>query len=431
MELSRIISGEMYYYFDVAYCGMRQELTFDEDIDGRILKEALLKTQKVHPYLKWTVEEKSGDFFFKDTDIDATLIEGNKDIVLGTDELDGHLIAFLYYGNILRMVLYHGLLDGVASKRVMETLLYFYFSIKDGHEYKTDNIMVKEAEDGCDYFEEAYEKEIPAFKEIDAPSDIPSEDEIFRFSEHEKVDDTSYVQCIRIPDTEFMSFVKENGTSPAAAFAVLISQTIQKMYPENKKQVKINVPVNLRSVLGVDNTFRNMTGDVSIYYDPNKFLDLDMKQQCQSARKMLKEKMSPDSLLSIAKSQTDFLGMTKDLKSYDAKYDLYSNIPLPPSDSIFISYIGKLNADSYDKHITDASLISGARDGILFNIYDCGGNFVLTTMKQGTLKGFSDTFCDHLKSYGLKAEATAEKQIKLNYVALRERLSLKGKRLYD
>lgn len=431
MNLSRIISGQMYFYFDVAYCGMRQELTFDEDIDGRILKEALLKTQKVHPYIKWTIEEKNGEFFYKDTDTDVTLIEGNKDIVLGTDEFDGHLIGFVYYGNKLRMVLYHGLSDGVSSKRIMETLLYHYYSIKDGCEYKSDNILVKEAFEGCEYYAEPYEKDIPPFTKNDGPLDDPSEDEIFRFSQHEAVDTTSYVQCIRITDKAFMSFVKENETSPAAAFAVLISQTIQKMYPGNKKQIKINVPVNLRNVLGVTYTFRNTTGDVAIYYDPDKLMQLDIKDQCKSMRQRLKEKMAPDNLLSVAKSQVDFLNMTAGLNGYDARYDMYSSIPLPPSDSIFISYIGKLNADSYEKHITDASIVSGARDGIVFNIYDCGGDFFLTCMKKGSLKDFSDAFCKHLKTYGLEANTMPEKKIKLNYVALRERLSLKGKRLYD
>lgn len=431
MELSRIISGEMYFYFDGAYCGMRQELTFDEDIDGNVLKEALLKTQKVHPYLKWTIEEKDGEFFYKDTDTDTTLIEGNKDIVLGTDEFDGHLIGFLYYGNKLRMDLYHGLTDGVSSKRIMETLLYHYFSIKDGCEYKADNILIKEADEKCGYFDEPYEKEIPPFTPNDTPFAAPPEDEIFRFSEHEEADAKSYVQCIRISDKDFMSFVKENDSSPAAAFAVLISQTIQKMYPDNKKQVKINVPINLRSVLGVDYTFRNTTGDVAIYYDPDKLFKLDIKDQCKAMRTSLKEKMARDNLLSVAKSQVDFLGMSKGYKGYDAKYDMYSSIPLPPSDSIFISYIGKLNADSYDKHITDFSLISGARDGIVFNIYDCGGDFFLTSIKKGSLKGFSDAFCEHLKTYGLDARVMPEKEIKLKYVALRERLSLKGKRLYD
>lgn len=425
MELAKIISGEMYFYIDAAYCGMRQEFTLDEPVSGEILKKALLKTQEVHPYLAWTVIEKDGYFYYRDTGRDAILLSGSKPPVLGTDELHRQLAAILYYDNKIRMDLYHGLMDGVASKRVMETLLYYYFSIKDDTPYQAENIMLDKAEGNPARFAEPFEKEVQAPARAAVDDAVPA-DHVFRFSEHEAKDERSFVQYVKIKSDAFMDFVRTNETSPAAAFGVLISHAIQRLYPDNEKQIRINIPVNFRDALGVSETFRNTTGDVAIYYDPAALATLSVKEQCARLRAGLKEKMRSENLLAVAAAQMDFLKMTAEYEGFDAKNAFYAKLPLPPSDSVFISYIGKVNAGAYDQHITDVSYVSGARDGIVFNIYDSGGYFNLTMMKKGSLQPFTHALCEAARDVRLEVLALPEEEFSNEYVALRESLSLKG-----
>lgn len=424
MEQTKIISGEMYFYFEGAYCGMQQEITLDEEVSGEILKEALLKTQEVHPYLTWTVVEKDGYFYYRETGCDAVLLEGSKPPVLGTDEYNRQLVAILYYDNKIRMDLYHGLMDGVASKRVIETLLYYYFSIKDGVEYDVENIMLTPPGEDEGRFAEPFAVKLTVPDEAVPPVEVPA-DRVFRFSEHEEKDERSFAQYVKVKSDVFMDFVKSNATSPSSAFAVLLSHAIQKLYPDNDKQIRINIPVNLRDALDVPHTFRNTTGDVAIFFDPVAMSSMTIGEQCAMLRSSLKERMKKDNLLAVAAGQMDFLDMTAKYESFEAKSNFYGNLSLPPSDSIFISYVGKINAGSYDKHITDVLSVSGARDGIVINIFDSGGYFNLTMMKKGSMKSFTQALCETAGEFGLEILTQPEYEFANEYVAIRESLSLK------
>ena len=417
----------MYFYFDGAFTVMRKELSLDEPVDDKILYLALEKTNKVHPYLSWTVKEKDGDFYFEDTKKPATLICGTDQAKLGSPETDMHLAAVLYSDNKICLDLYHGLLDGVAAKRVLETLLLYYFSQKDGVEYDSRDVMTKTDPDASELFMEPFEEPIAcddsAISEEDPPKDI------FRFSEYEKASSDDHYQRIGISSDDFMKFVRDKGATPASALSVLICHAIQEMYPDNKKTIKINIPINLRDALGCRQTFRNTTGDVPLYFDPASMSTLKMEEQCSLLRKALKDSLRPENQRRIARSQMDFLKMTSGYKEYGSRYDFYGSIPVPPSDSVFISYIGRFNGGPYVEHIRDASLISGARDGMVFNIYDCGGKFHVSMIKKGSIAAFTKAFLKVLKDIGVSAEASPENDFKLQYVPLRENLGLDFKKI--
>ncbi len=416
----------MYFYFDGAFTVMRKELSLDEPVDGQILSRALKKTSMVHPYLTWTVKEKDGDFYFEDTERPATLICGTDNADLGSSKTDMHLAAVLYQDNRICLDLYHGLLDGVAAKRVLETLLLFYFSEKDNVEYDTPEVMTGMVPDASGLYAEPFENRIE--DDTDLPDETAEPGEIFSFSEYEEASSDNHYRRIGIPSNDFMKFVKEKGATPASALSVLICHAIQEMYPDNKKPIKINIPINLRSALNCEQTFRNTTGDVPLYFDPAVMSSMRMEEQFSILRRALKDSLRPENQRRIAASQMDFLKMTSQYKDYASKYGFYSSIPVPPSDSVFISYIGRFNGGSYVEHIRDASLISGARDGMVFNIYDCGGKFHVSMIKKGSIEAFSKAFINVLKAIGVSAEASSETVFKLHYIPLRENLGLDFKK---
>ncbi len=419
----RIRSGEMYFYFDGAYTEMRKELTLDEEIDGKILKEALAKTREVHPCLTFTVREKEGDFFYVDTGKEPTLIRGFGHPDLGSPDTDMHLCAFLYEENRLCLSMYHGLIDGVAAKRILETLLYFYYSDRDGVTYEPRNVMTDRTPDPAVILKEPFGEKIPGEEAEDRTAQVP-EEEIFRFSDHEEPGQTMFYQRLSLPSDGFMEFVRANETTPAPAFASLIGNAIRTLYPDLSQTVKINIPVNLRDAIGCGETFRNATGDVPLYLSYAMMKEKSLKEQCGYLRCELKDRLRPENQRSIARSQTEFLDLTAAYRDYDSRHRFYGNIPIPPSDSVFISYIGRFNGDSYVEHVKEAALLSPARDGIVFNIYDCGGRFHVSMIKNGSLSAFTDAFLSCSRALGIRAEAEPEKAFKLAYIPLRENLGL-------
>lgn len=421
MNLTRIISGEMYYYIDGAYVGMRMEISLDHVIDADVLSRALNETVRVHPYLTWTVREEDGYFYFCESDRPAVLYTKDNAPAPGTADIGKQLVVFTYYDNKLCMEFFHGLMDGVASKRVMETLLYFYFSIRDGIDYKKDGIYSEIADEDAKIYAEPFETRPDAES---ANTDENTDPDIFRFSDHETCDNRSMIQRIKIPSDRFMDFVHTNNTSPSVMFSVLICHAIRKLYPDDRRAIKVNIPVNLRDALGCTDTFRNATGDTALYFDTAQLNEARIEEECRIFRMRLKDKLKTDNLKNMALKQMDFLSLTASMKGYKEKHDFYDSLPLPASDSVFISYIGKQNGDSYIRHVTDCALISGARDGIVFNITDCGGYFNITMIKKGSIEAFAKEFAKITLDLGIPSQVYDEEEFSLRYVPLRESIGL-------
>lgn len=425
----KIVSGEMYYYYDAACAGIQMHIFLDEPVNGQILQQAVKRTEKVHPYLTWTVREKDGDFYYHETGAEMMVIHGENYPVLGNKDCNGQLAAVTYWENGICLVFYHGLMDGVAARRVLETLTYFYFSIKDGKEYDKDGIMTEAADTYPTLFAEPYaqkyETDLKTEQVLQQENSSMPNDLFSLVGKKENIGKENVIQILRVPSAQFMNYSKTNKTSPSIAFAILLCQSIQKLYPENKKYIRINIPISLRDALGLPDTFRNTTGDVALFMDPSWLKEMKTEELGAKLRAELKEKMNPERLKCVANQAMDFLSMTGKYKTFNERFELYKTLPPPVADTIFISYMGRLNTSGYSDHIKGCDVASMPREGFVFNIYDCGGFFNIVLTKNGTDRLCADAFISVCEENGMEATLAYQRSYHLEYVAIRETLGLK------
>ena len=424
----KIVSGEMYYYFSGAYEGIQMQIHLKEKVDGDILKEALKETLKVHPYLSWTVEEKNADFYYKETGKNVALINSEKYPKLGGEDLFGQLAAVVYYEKRIGLVFYHGLIDGVGARRALETLVYFYFCIKDGKEYPCDGIMTKPASEyptlNAEPYSHKYDVDPDIVKAMHDEANNMPKDVFSLVGQKENVGDTNVIQVIKIPNYQFMDYSRSHNMSPSIALSLLICKAIQTMHPDNKNKIRVNIPISLRDALGISDTFRNTTGDVALFIDPEDLKAENFDKAAIRARQELKNKMNSMRLQNMANEAMDFLKMTGEYKTFKDRAALYENLPSPTADTIFISYMGKLQTSEYGDMIEGCDVASMPRDGFVFNIYDCGGCFNIVLTKKGTDASFAENFVNVCKEINLDAILAYSREYKLEYVSIREKLNL-------
>lgn len=424
----RIISGEMYFYYEAAYKGLPMQIFLDEAVDEKILKKALEKTKDVHPYLAWTASEKDGDIFLEDTGDDIALVCGEVFPILGGENLGGKLAAVVYYENCISLHFYHGLIDGVASKRALETTLYFYYCIKDNKEYDADKVMKLKSDCFPTMFEEPFKKKISVDEELiqkvkkekqDAPKKLFS-----LVGKKENCGSEDVIQTVIIPSVSLLKFSKDNKTSPSVAIAMLSCLAIMKLYPKAQDMIRVNIPISLRDALGVSDTFKNTTADATLYFDP-LWLETDTLTQIgERLRKDLKEILQPDRLRLMADDAMDFLDMAANKKSFCERKAFYESITPPIADTILVSYMGKVNGGSYTEHITMAQMITIPRDGMVINVLDGGQNFAITILKHGTDQSFADAFLSVCHNNNMGAELKINKVYKLSDVVIKSTLGL-------
>ena len=62
---------------------------------------------------------------------------------------------------------------------------------------------------------------------------------------------------LRANSEDFMAFVKENGTSPSVAMAMLVGEAVAAVHPERDAPVQAQMPISTRRMIGCDETFKN------------------------------------------------------------------------------------------------------------------------------------------------------------------------------
>ena len=441
----RIQSGEMYFYYDSVLAGIEYRVYLDETVSGSILKEALRKTKTVHPYLTWNVREDRGDFYYVAADEEILLSAGNRFPALGTGDALGRLAAVIYYDNVIGFSFFHGLLDGLAAKRVLESIVYFYFCGKDSKAYPQEQVMTKAATEYETLTMEPYAKRYAAFTDkpgadtgiTDKPgadtafTDKPGIDagesaeddnettELFSLlNMPENSGDKDVIQVIRLQSSRLMEYSRSNNASPSIAMGLLAAKAIQSLHPDNTKTIRINIPVNIRDALNIPDTFKNTTSDVALYVKPSELCGENIRQTGERLRGELKRKMDPDAFRAIANATMDFLDTAAAHKDYKSRFDFYNSLTAPTADTIFISYMGKFNANGYSEHIKGCDGASMPRDGFVFNIYDCGGNFNMSLIKRGLDTSYADAFIKVCTDEGIDAALVRNEEYELARVYL-------------
>ena len=451
---TRIKSGEMYFYYDSAHAGITMQVYLDQKVDGAILDKALEKVLIVHPYLTWTVNEENGDFYLSGpapgagSDIKCgkgsriSLTAGERFPELGfhctglscgstcgsSDDSrpapTPYLASVRYCENTIGLSFFHGLMDGLAAKRVMETILYFYFCEKESVCYPSDGIMVKPADEYPSLFTEPYDGKYPlSSSPISAPSFGPSD--LFSLAGMpENSGNERVIQVARIPSDRLMVYCRRNEMTPSIAIGLLAVRAIQALHPENKKIVRINIPVSIRDSLGIPDTFKNATSDVALYVDPVRLASFgdgkEMRTLGEELKKELKEQLSHDRLRGSANAAMDFLALAAQNRSYKARYAFYNSLTPPTADTIFISYMGKLNAAGYGKHLAGCDCATMPRDGFVFNILDCGESFNISLIKYGTDSTYINTFLNVCYLENFQAELVRNEAYSQERVYIRD-----------
>ena len=138
----RLRSGMMYYYSDIAARSLVTKLVLKDDVLEEVLVYALKQTVKRHPHITRSLREENGNFYMVDNDRPISVLKKDTGLVLGGKEANYHLYGITYNSNVLRIYWYHGLMDGMASQRVLETLLYYYFCKKNEKDYEPEGIWL-------------------------------------------------------------------------------------------------------------------------------------------------------------------------------------------------------------------------------------------------------------------------------------------------
>ena len=386
---------------------MTHSFTLDEEVSPEALKKALDATLQVWPYLTLAVVKKDGAYYLAENSLDFVIRRTADRIEPSTEESNFHAVSICYEDRKLNLYVDHVLTDGLGWRMALQTFFYYYYCTLDGTGYPVPE-GVRTIGDGAapDEQEDAYMKTPAAVprgviagaveKNIFSCPEYPADKAVYTAE-----DCGHYV--IQVPSEEFVACAKTLKGSPNSMMIQILSQSMQKLHPENRLPVAFWIPISVRAAMGNTNSLLHQAVPTIWYADPELIADDSNAGEInRQIRDHLRDFCAPDNIRKqcgmmhmivegIRRSvATGRLGQVTTLKAGQEQY------------SVLASSLGTLAAGEYGRRIhMDAFRVMPGRT---FHAYlmEAGGSFYLSLSLGAKTDAYAKAAAQYMTQLGMK-----------------------------
>lgn len=399
----RVRSGQSYLY---KKCGMESEVIevrFKKKLAGGMLNQALLTTCRRYPYINTKLIEKDGDFFIVQNE-QAMVAKRTRELAhLGHISCGYHLVDITYYDYSIFISFHHALCDGRGIMPFIETLLYYYCTLKYGNKPLPEGVRLAEDSllpgETADPFMQRYD--FDENKEF-----ISLSRDAYAIPENVVTEDiTNYRYEVKIPQEQYMKVCKENNATPVILLALFMSRAIAGLYPDYDKPINANIATDMREALDAPNTFKNCVKSMILPYS-RKFAQKSLTEQATEYRQLLAAQRDRDYCRREANAMLGLFDKLDSLESYEEKKKIMAFYEGMTLNTYIISYLGRFNLGENAQYIDDIHLYNSGTTGLGINMISCGEFFVLDFKQNFSSNKYVKAFCDQLAQYKIACQVS-------------------------
>ena len=317
-----------------------------EKVDGAVLTEAAAKAFRRFPYYQKSVSvNEEGAYVFEPCEHPIAVIEGDKQVRLGTEETGGLLFAITYENSDIFFSFSHNFCGGCGAMRWIKATLWQYFTDM-GHSVDAAGIMTPDTPITPEEQAQPDPSSLPEGEALGnfnfaMDSFVPMKDYMERMKDPNGID--GYYP-IRISKAPLMKYARDNDGSPNSILAAFLYKMCVKALPEESR-FTVRIANNYREDVGCPDTYRDIVREMHIQYD-KRMQDWPVDKLSTVTRSRMYLQMQPEI------SWERFRRVDALRRQIDAQPDLeskvnyaFENSPTThgvPS-SFHISYVGKVN----------------------------------------------------------------------------------------
>lgn len=417
------ISASPYVYLPMDIPVYAVEITHEDEVDADILQRALDRTIARMPYLADTLQIEGGAVYYAKNPLPMEVGRGIWLRPVGGHETNYHMLDLTCDGRVMCFSMYHGFCDGQGISAFVESVLYHYYCMRDGKEYdpcgiRTDAGPMSEAEELDPYamvHEVSAGFEMPQKMSPETPYHLP---ELSPYAGYEVRD-----WGLQVSSENLMAFVRENGTSPSVAIAMLVAEAVAAVHSGVEAPMIAYLPVSTRRMVGCDETFKNCSSRITLHLSGTPLDALPFAERAAQLRGIMKQQMNPD----MWRSVYNMLGPMY-VKRMQEATDYWEEVRKPASftatshDTFYLDYIGRLHETGYSDKIADVRFLCKPVSGntLHVNVIDHGGRFRIDCLACGDVTAIIDALARTFADHGLAVERKPEDCFTLPATAWRE-----------
>lgn len=247
--------------------------TLKEEIDCKVMYEAMQKTIKRYPYFAFRIVRTENGYDKIENQLPIIVKDSfSEELVLGSESVNFHWVAAACEGRRLKLVVHHMIADGRSAMRFYKTLLYCYISEKYGIQPDPTGIILPDSPISPD-------EDVKVYSLLDGEDGTmrTTVEDPFVIPETVNDDMKGYLYQVTIPEKEFLASSKGSDNSPLTLLTVYMAKMFQKICPENKKDIYAGIAIDVRNALNCPESRFTNSYVIFIKHSPSK-IGLDMER---------------------------------------------------------------------------------------------------------------------------------------------------------
>ncbi|MBQ0110951.1 MAG: hypothetical protein KBS41_03390 [Oscillospiraceae bacterium] len=381
---------------------IRIEVNCVDTVDGEILKYAVARAVKRYPYFLIRVAKKGEEYIAEKNGLPVCVLQGDTSPTLGSDEVNGHLIAFSYSGKVINGFASHVICDGAGYFPMMKTVLYYYICERYGIDAAADEIYLEDTP----FFEDETVNPWPEDKMKTAkPLYIRPDKPFFRLTEGGYVNDsTPTAYRLKIKESDVLRFSHDNDASPCALISSLMAKVMFSLHPQNQKDIVSAVSFNLRPALRNIHNYRMLCSWIALRY-PKRMAQYPIDRLCTCSRGMVSIQSQPENVLYYGQNLKEMLEEFEKLPLSEKKAIMGEKALCDCTENTFsVSYVGRVGIDSLAPYINSIyNFTDGSTYKTLFiEVFALNGWFDVVFLQGFSNSIYFEEFVKELEKNGLE-----------------------------
>lgn len=392
-------------------------VTMRDDVDHAFLLDAVHSAMKRYPYFSVSPEKNGESIQLQFNPSPVPVFKDGRCVVLGSEECDGHLLAFGCEGKRLILHASHYIADGMGICPLLMTVLYLYVSAK----YGTDGLNSKRISKPNDPVldaEYAYPfPEAPVLAEaFDSETRETASTEVYSLDRSAFDDQGLYAYHLHIPQSAMMDVANPSDGSPVSFLSVMLFRALCSLDRELAHPVVAHVQHQYRAAIKAPLNRHSLVSYLPVALSPaikDRGVALQntvMRGQILLGSEHEKDLRAVDRLVSVFERNHCATLAEKQLAM---RQYIENSIR---HKTFGISYVGKMDWCGLDQYVEDLHAYIGEKNTpnmLLIEVMTIGEDFSINFMQSGKGTRYVDAFIQQIQAFQIPIRLVGEERYTL------------------
>lgn len=398
---------------------IRLLLELKRPVEPGALKRAVDTAMRRYPYFAVKLVPREGEWLQEIAHNDRPVVVrlGREAPVLGSESVNGHLLALGYEDNTIMVDLSHAITDGTGLMEFVKTLVYYYVHEAEGVWLPSEGVRTLETPITEEEVTDPYLHVPPMESEPLLPKRELAPDS-FRLAEDGITpSNPGTMWRFRIGEDAFLRYSRDNDGSPATMFAVFLAKAIFRLHPELTRDVNIQLARNLRPGFGTPEAHHSLADAFTLRY-PAKCRDWSVERLGGISRGMVYLNTDRDAMLARIHEQRALYDRLYAAKGAEEIATIFGG---SLRDAVLrcgsVSYVGRRIPRAMDACIEGLYTTVGAGSSLVLEINAVNGRFCCTLMQGFPEDTYIRAIERELRGEGIEVEIDAPEPLILPRMA--------------